>query len=527
MSSLTPNLEHTFLIRYPSRDGPDGPWASFNINVGYDDGEYTGQTFRAFPGVSLSIVLLPLAAEFCTGIHLSDPACVARNVFQTNASKPFRSDGDIDIISALSLSSLVSDNHTVEATPYGEDYVGLGSVSPESLILEGTTVAGVVSRDFFMTLFGLSNAAFNLGKGKTVTFLTNFRKFAQIPSISFSYTAGSYGRRDSPPSLVLGGYDTTRFDPSTTLQVDIRDTTEVSDPYQLAVNITAITLTRSPGEKINGDMSTILTYNKSGMTVNIDSVTAQIWLPILICEEFERVLGIEWDYTRQLYLVNASRHDWLVQMNHSVTFSLSSSRSSGAIKNFTLPYAAFDLNVTYPLVDTWSYYFPLKRASDDGPFILGRTFLQETHISVDYDYGHFNISQANPGTNKSNIVPILPLYTEPIKPTPTTGLSTGAYAGIGISAGIVAGVIGSLWFMWKEWRPFKSQDSGGEGEVRHNKPELHGTAVPGVLTVEAMERERAELETIERSHEVTGTEVNLPGIARLNSLHEMNAGGSS
>jgi hypothetical protein len=527
MSNLAPTLEHTFLKLYPSRDGPDGPWASFNINVGNYDAMYAGQTFRAFPGVSLSIVLLPLAADFCSGIRLSDPSCVARNVFQTNASRSFNSDGEIDIISALGLSSLVSDNHTAEAKPYGEDCVGLGSVGPESLILAGTTVAGVVSRDFLMTLFGLSNAAFNLGKGKTRTFLTNFRKTALIPSTSFSYTAGSYGRRDSPPSLVLGGYDTTRFDPSTTLQVDIRDTTEVSDPYQLAVNITAITLTRSPGKKVNGDMSTMLNPNKSGMTVNVDPVTAQIWLPIFICEEFERVFGIEWDYTRKLYLVNASRHDWLVQMNHSVTFSLSSSRSNDAIKNFTLPYSAFDLNVTYPLVETGSYYFPLKRASDDGPFTLGRTFLQETHISVDYDYGYFNISQANPGTNEANIVPVLPLYTEPTKPTQTTGLSTGAYAGIGIGAGVVAVVIGLLLFRWKEWRPFKSQDSGGEDEVRYNKPELHGAAVPGVLRVEAMEGERAELETKERSHEVTGTEVNLPGIARLNSLHEMDAGGSS
>jgi hypothetical protein len=498
--------------------------------VGSYDAMYTSPTFRAFPGLSLSIVLLPLAADFCSGIHLSDPACVARNVFQTNTSKSFRSGGEIDIISALSLSSFVSDNHTAEATPYGEDHLGLASAG-QSWFIANQTVAGAVSRDFFMTLFGLSNAAINLGRGKIVTLLTNFRKSAAIPSTSFSYTAGSHGRRRSPPSLVLGGYDTTRFDPLTTLQVDVRDTTEVSDPYQLAVNITAITLRPSPDEKANSDMSTILTYNESGMTVNIDPVTAQMWLPIQICKAFEKALGLEWNDTRQLYLVNASRHDWLVRMNHSVTFSLGSSRSNGAIKNFTLPYSAFDLNVTYPLVERGSYYFPLKRASDEGPFILGRTFLQDTHISVDYDSGYFNISQTNPEINKANLVPILPLNTKDTHTTETTkatGLSTGAYAGIGIGAGVAAIAIVLLLFWRIGWLPFKSQDSGGEDEMRYNKPELYGAAipgVPGVPRVEAMERERAELETKEPSHEMTDTQYKQPAIAGLNSLHEMDAGG--
>jgi hypothetical protein len=54
-------------------------------------------------------------------------------------------------------------------------------------------------------------------------------------ALSFSYTAGSYSR-DVAPSLVLSGYDLTRFNPRTTLEVGISPSTTLP----LAVGLVAI-----------------------------------------------------------------------------------------------------------------------------------------------------------------------------------------------------------------------------------------------------------------------------------------------
>jgi hypothetical protein len=238
----------------------------------------------------------------------------------------------VDVFSALSLGSLSDENYTATVQPYGKDNVGIGRVGKDSSILQGQTIAGLVSKTFPMALFSLSNAAFNLGKGKTTTFLTTLREaLDNFPSTSLSYTAGCYAR-GWPASLVLSRYDFTRFNPSTTLAVDLRDTTAVLDAYQFTVNVTAINI--NVNDNVGSDTSLYNprdtpVYIDAGMAVNIDPLTPQIWVPRSACDAFEKAFRLEWDDIAKLYLVNESTHDWLVQLNRSITFSLSSSRSNG------------------------------------------------------------------------------------------------------------------------------------------------------------------------------------------------------
>lgn len=193
-------------------------------------------------------------------------------------------------------------------------------------------------------------------------------------------------------------------------------------------------------------------------------------------------------------------------------------------------------------------YFPLRHARYEGPFILGRTFLQATHIIVDYDHGYFNLSQASYGGTEQRIVaigaPDPPKHALPYDPTP--GLSTGEYIGIGIGAflAMVGVVVGLCFLSWKNWWPVPKRSSRGtSGTSKHyEKPELNGEAVPWVeamgnarieleagekekaeldttdneRAVEAMEKERAGLETVEPSHELTGS-YELTLMADLNS----------
>lgn len=73
--------------------------------------------------------------------------------------------------------------------------------------------------------------------------------------------------------------------------------------------------------------------------------------------------------------------------------------------NISLPYQAFDLQVTQPITENGTNYFPLRCSSNMSQYVLGRAFLQETYLFVDYEKSTFSLSQAQ--FNKhSNVVTV-------------------------------------------------------------------------------------------------------------------------
>ena len=340
------------IIDSSCRDGPDGPWASFNMTVsGTGSKEDLGQTFRTFPGLSFSILLVPIAAEFCSGSRILEESCVSRNNFQSNASTSWKSIGEINILSVLPLSRfLAAGNATTQSEQLGDDTVFMGSGETAPGLVQ-QIVAGVASKQFFMGLFGLSNRELYLYGHSRPTFLSIFKEYT-LPSLSFSYTAGSFRNNTTPPSLVLGGFDASRFDSQSTLQVDITDNAALWTTYPFYVNLTSISFTGF--EKTWPHRADSL----GSVAIYIDSAIPQIWLPLSACQVFEDVFGLEWNDTAQLYLINSTMHDRLQRLNTTITLSLHSSRNGSTVRNFTLPYSAFDLKVTYPLVDIESFYFP-------------------------------------------------------------------------------------------------------------------------------------------------------------------------
>ena len=115
-----------------------------------------------------------------------------------------------------------------------------------------------------------------------------------------------------------------------------------------------------------------------GILSFIDSTVPHIWLPLDACRAFETAFGITYDSKTELYLVNDSLHDTLKQQNASLSFILGNQVDGGDAVNITFPYAAFDLTVGSPIVNTSQPYFPLRRAANDSQYTLGRTFLQES-----------------------------------------------------------------------------------------------------------------------------------------------------
>lgn len=173
----------------------------------------------------------------------------------------------------------------------------------------------------------------------------------------------------------------------------------------------------------------------------IDSTVSQMYLPQSLCDLFEQAFGLEYDSAKDFYLVNNTAHNNLLQSNPSVTFTLGDTGLSGLTTNIVLPYAAFDLAVGIPFYNNDTRYFPIRVAKDESQQVLGRAFLQEAYIAVDWERNNFTIGQAIHQRETTNIVEISAASGD-IQSEPS-GLSTGAIAGIAIGAvaGIVAMVV--------------------------------------------------------------------------------------
>jgi hypothetical protein len=247
--------------------------------------------------------------------------------------------------------------------------------------------------------------------------------------------------------------------------------------------------------------------------IPIDSSIPQIWLPLDACKAFKDFFHLTWSETLQFCLVNHTAHQDLRRHNSSVTFGILG--DDNTITNFTLPYSAFDLNVSYPISNNTMSYFPLKRASSPEQYMLGRTFLQETYISVDYDRWVFNISQVYSRGN-----PRVFAITSPSNATSDVAphhfrISSGVYAGIGVGAGLTILALALAVLLW--------HNKGGKAkqidkQEKFDKAEMHGQDIP---RAEAMAKDRGELDAIENSQEVFGTQLLPWELEGSNPMHEL------
>lgn len=175
----------------------------------------------------------------------------------------------------------------------------------------------------------------------------------------------------------------------------------------------------------------------SGILSLIDSTVSHIWLPTKACTIFEQAFGLTYDAETELYLVNDTIHAKLQQLNPTVTFKIGNTVSGGDSVNIELPYLAFDLQASSPIYSTAKNYFPLRRAQNDSQYTLGRTFLQEAYIIVDYERSNFSVSQALfQDPNPQRIVTI-----DAVSPHNNSTLTNSNSSSHGLSRGTIAGII--------------------------------------------------------------------------------------
>ncbi|KAF7194172.1 hypothetical protein HII31_04409 [Pseudocercospora fuligena] len=409
-------------------DGNDGKWSTFWMQIGTPP-----QLVRLLPGTSASTANLTRAitAEAIEGCLKANPdfdtfACnfIRGYVFQRNESTTWTA--------GLELSTNAS---------YGFDTISLGPYGSYLPTLQHHIIEGISTDDIFLGSFPLSplNFTFNtdgpvpslLGKLRTVN-------NSVIPSTTWGYTAGAYYRSEYfLGSVILGGYDPNR--------IDLNDSKSISIPFNndssrdLVLGLLSITY--------NGSNSSPLLTD--GIYAIIDSLIAQMWLPVEVCDAFEAAFGLRWDNETELYLVDDDIHENLVVLNPKFTFTIGASKDHGTNNTeIALPYAAFDLNISSPQNYSQSQrYFPIKRAQDAWQYTLGRVFLQEAYVIADYDRGNFTIGQTLfPSTlpSPSDITAILPPRASGGQRSANPGMATIA----GVFVASIVTLIMSGTFVW-------------------------------------------------------------------------------
>ncbi|KAF1943112.1 acid protease [Clathrospora elynae] len=422
-------------------DGNDGSWSTFRISVGTP-----GQDFRVLPSTKggVTYVIAPegcidgLDPENCPELRGIDAFNSAQNTgFQVDESTTWSAIGqyDIDLEEAL--------NYTTQGL-FGFDKLSLGAAadSASSLSLDHQVVAGVADPAYYMGVLGLGQAESSFSSQSTAieSFLYQLRNSTKIPSFSYAYTAGAKYRLKSVfGNLILGGYDATRFKPTAN---DFSFTFSTDPSKLLTVGVDSILATNT----LQGSFSLTSGAHFSA----IDSTVPHLWLPEDVCAQFETAFGLTYDPQTDLYRVNDTVHEELISRNPTITIKLVNSLqdTSTNYTNIQLPYAAFDLQASYPFYSNATNYFPIRRAANDTQYVLGRTLLQEAYLIVDYERANFTVAQAifpDP-LPAAQVVTITPPGSKSIH-GPSSGLSTGAIVGIAIG-GVAVLLIAILAFFF-------------------------------------------------------------------------------
>lgn len=478
-------------------ESTDGPWSSFALQVGTPV-----QNVRVFASTA-STFSWTIAAEGCPAGYVDDCESSRGFIFLTNESLTWVPNSIFDFE--------LEDNIGLDTQGNaGFDTVTLGWQGSGGPTVDHATVFTIADSKYWLGEFGLNPYPTNFTtlNDPQPSYMTQLKNNNTIASVSYGYTAGNQYRFDKVyGSLTLGGYDANRFTP-----------TNVTFPFgadisrDLLVNIKSITTD-------DGDTDLL---PDGQIAAFVDSTVSHIYLPRSACTAFEDAFNLTYDSTSGLYLVNSSQHDALTAANPSVTFALSPNTTAGGeTVDITLPYGAFDLQVSYPMIENQngSHYFPLKRADNDTQYTLGRAFLQEAYLIADYEQQNFTIAPC--AWDETNIQNTQLVAMRSINSTAqdssdnSNGITSGAIAGVAVGIVVAIAILGLiLFFLRRRNQNSKrrlaeleakeggaasktSHDSGAEGkpfisapfggELSGNDSEIHEMNAPYVQQAQEMD----------------------------------------
>ncbi|KAH8657447.1 aspartic peptidase domain-containing protein [Tricladium varicosporioides] len=409
-------------------DGSDGPWSSFTLSIGTPP-----QNARVLASTASNQpwVVLP---QGCFSDDPSDCGNIRGGAFQPNKSTSWyvptwiKNDKTANGVFTVTIESNLG---LTASAQYGYDNMSLsaGGGMPS---LNDQVIGGLAAKDFSMGVLGLNPAAtsFSGFNDPIPSYMSSLKNQSVIPSQSYGYTAGAQYRFNKVlASLTLGGYDAALFEPNSLVT-----TFNGSSNSDLTINVNKIAMNTNVANT---------TLSATPFSAFIDSTVPYLYLPLQVCQAFEKAFGITYDTKSGLYLVSDTQHTQMVAQNANVTFTLTNSTAKSMV-DIVFPYQAFDLTAKWPLVTNTSRYFPLKRAVNSSQITLGRAFLQEAYLIADYERSTFTISQRkwiqNPTPKIQSIPPAGPPGTQE-SPKPNVAVIVAGVVGGFIIISLIIGVI--------------------------------------------------------------------------------------
>lgn len=359
---------------------------------------------------------------------------------------------------------------------FGYDGISLGWVGDGLPAVDNQSIAGIISPNFTLGSLALNPRPINFTdyNNPIPSLMQNLRTIeTPIPSLSWSYTAGAYNLAPKVfGSLVLGGYDSTRFARN---DVTFPFGADISLDFQVAIQrITA-------NESNENLLSTpIIAY--------ISTLIPDLWLPNSACEAFLRAFRLSYSNETQAFYVNSSQHEVNLASNPIASWQIGP-ETSGPSVAINMPYWNFYMAATAgdtnSIMQEGGFRFPIRRATKDTQYILGRTFLQSAYLSADYERNTFNLSQAiyPSSSTKENIVAILPPGLSGQNPgngdtgsSPRSGLSTGVIAGIAVGGALAVAIVVAIILLHrrrkkaKAAKPHELENTDVQNNMKHELP---------------------------------------------------------
>ncbi|KAK2750575.1 hypothetical protein FQN57_002646 [Myotisia sp. PD_48] len=342
---------------------------------------------------------------------------------------------------------------------------------------------------------GLGLAVQQFEENTSLSFLTSLVNHSITPSHSYGYTAGAYyresirsklsswfqlhgfkvtdmtmlGVKRVPSSLTFGGVDKTRF-----VENDVKF--RLTDDNLPVLSIKSINMTTAPGKlppsPVQKDYHYVSLNSDAPELYTIDSSTPYFWFPEHLCNSIAEYLQLTYNETIGLYTYgnNPSAFDSILSSNLTFTFNLVDNVGSSPV-SISLPFRAFDHTLTYPFPNTYLAqegpgirYFPMKKTNNSAQYTIGRVFLQEAYLMVDYERSIFSVSQAKFPSDPQLEPEILPIYL------PSTGLPMKFKVAIGIGVGIVIAMAISILVLLRYRRNRRRQIEDNENEKGGYRP---------------------------------------------------------
>ncbi|KAL8668082.1 MAG: hypothetical protein Q9202_000060 [Teloschistes flavicans] len=410
-------------------EGDDGPWSSFTLQVGTP-----AQDVRTLVSTSSQVSWLVLQDVGC---RVNDAACAnARGgLFNMNASSTWKPNGFWQLQNERNLGIFANGL-------FGNDTIGLGIQGSGGPSLPDQILATIGTEDFYLGMFAINPKRTNytgITEQGQASYMTTLKQQNLIPSVSFGYTAGApYRLKKVLGSLVLGGYDQSRFTPNNMSFSFAPDTDR-----DVVVGIQNIIAKDQDG--------TTHDLLPTGINAYVDSTIPQIWLPLEACKAFEKAFDLAYDEENQIYPVSSALHTKLVARNASITFTLGNSNSGGQTIDITLPYDSFDLIAQPPFTSNTTKYFPLQRAVNDTQYTLGRTFLQEAYLIVDWERSNFSVSQClfDPDITQEKLIPVKSVNatTTDQHGGSSSGKTIGVAVGVAVAIALLTGGVGAFLYL--------------------------------------------------------------------------------